>query len=79
MLYVNVKRVDLRVLIVRKKNLFSVSLILYLYEKIDVHYCDHHSMMDVSEIITLYTLDLYSAVGQFYLNKTGKNMCFAKE
>ena len=44
----------------------------------DVHwiYCGHHFMMYVSQIIMLYTLNLYSAVCQFYLNKTGrKNIC----
>ena len=29
--------------------------------------------MYVSQITMLYTLNLYSAVGQLYLNKTGKN------
>ena len=29
--------------------------------------------MDVSKIITLHTLNIYSAVCQLYLNKTGKN------
>ena len=29
-------------------------------------------MMYVSQITMLYTLNLYSAVGQLYLNKTGR-------
>ena len=29
-------------------------------------------MMYVSQIIMLYTLNLYSALGQLYLNKTGR-------
>ena len=49
---------------------FSMSLLLYLYEMIDVHQInyDNHFMMCVSQIIMLYTL--YSAVCQLYLNKT---------
>ena len=35
--------------------------------------------MDISQIITLWTLNLSSATGQLYLNKAGKNMCFDKE
>ena len=31
-------------------------------------------MMYVSEITMLYTLNLYSAVCQLYLNKTGRKM-----
>ena len=40
----------------------------------DVHYiyCGHHFMMYVSQIIMLYTLNLYSVVFQLYLNKTGR-------
>ena len=47
----------------------------------DVHltYCDHHGMMYVSQITMLYTLNLFGAVCQLYLNKTGrkkiKNAC----
>ena len=35
-------------------------------------YCGHHFMMYVSQIIMLYTLNLYSAVCQLYLKKTGR-------
>ena len=37
---------------------------------VDVHqtYCDNHFMMYVSQIIMLYTLNLYSAVSQLYLS-----------
>ena len=34
--------------------------------------CGHHFMMHVSHIITLYTLNLYSAICQLYLDKTGR-------
>ena len=53
----------------------SVSvLILYLYEMMGVHwtYCCDHVIMYVSQIITLYTLNLFTAVCQLYLNKTGR-------
>ena len=36
----------------------------------DGTYCDNHFMMYVSQITVLYTLNLYSAVCQLYLNKT---------
>ena len=38
----------------------------------DIHqtYCGHHFMMQVSQIIMLYTLNLHSAICQLYLNKT---------
>ena len=37
---------------------------LYLYEMVEVHqiYCGNHFMMDESQIIMLYSLNLYSAV-----------------
>ena len=40
----------------------------------DVHqtYCENHFMKYVSQISILYTLNLYSAVWQLHLNKTGK-------
>ena len=40
----------------------------------DVHwtYCGHHFMAYVSQIIILCTLNLYSAVCQLYLSKTGR-------
>lgn len=34
--------------------------------------CDNHSLVYVNQIITLYTLDLYSAVCQLHLSKTGR-------
>ena len=71
-----VKRVNPRVLI--KGKTFSISLILYLYDMMDVHYtyCDNHFMMRVSQIIMLYT-NLYSTICQLYLNKTGrKKKCY---
>ena len=38
----------------------------------DIHqiYCDNHSMMQASQILALYILNLYSAVCPSYLNKT---------
>ena len=39
-------------------------------------YSDHHFMMHVSQIIMLYTLNLYSAVCQLYLNKTGRKKIY---
>lgn len=42
-----------------KEKLFFVSFILYLYEMMDVHF-DNCFMMFLSQIITLYTLNLYS-------------------
>ena len=46
---------------------------LCLNEMMDVHsiYCGHHLTMYVSQILMLYT-NLYSAVCQLYLNKTGR-------
>lgn len=40
----------------------------------DVHstYCDNIFMIHVSQIMLLYTLNLYSAVNQLYFNKTGR-------
>ena len=43
---------------------------------VDHAYCDNHFMVYVSQIVMLYTLSLYSAVYQFYLNKTERNMFF---
>ena len=63
--------------VLRKEKIFlSTSLMLYLYETMDVHWnsCGNHFAMYVSQIITLYTLNLYSAVRQLYLNKTVKQM-----
>ena len=69
----------LRILITRK-TFFSIALILYLFERVDVHYthCGKHSMMYVSQIIKLYTLNLYSAVCQLYLNKPWRKKIFLK-
>ena len=33
--------------------------------------CDNHFMIYVIQAVTLYTLNLYSAVCQLYVNKTG--------
>ena len=35
-----------------------------------LHYCSHHFMTYVSQIIILYTLTLHSPVSQLYLSKT---------
>ena len=45
-----------------------------IHEMMDVPltYCGHHFMMCISQIIMLYTLNLYSAVCQLYLNKIGR-------
>ena len=53
---------------------FSISLILYLHEMMDVNYtyCDNNFMMYVSQITMLYNLNLYKAVCQLHLNKTGR-------
>ena len=48
-----------------------MSLMLYLYEMMNVYY-DNHFMMYVSQIIMLYTLNLFSAICRPYLNKTGR-------
>ena len=37
-------------------------------------YCDNNFMMYVNSIIMLYTLNLYSAIYQLYLNKTGRKI-----
>ena len=44
----------------------------------DVHqtYCRNNFMMYVSQIIMLHNLNLYSAVCQLYLNKTGRKKWF---
>ena len=36
--------------------------------------CGHHFMMYVSQIILLFTLNLYSTVCQLYLNKLEKSL-----
>ena len=57
----------------KKKNFFSISLILYLYEMMNVQeaYCDNHFRTYIT--IVLYTLNLCSAVGQLHCNKTVPN------
>ena len=49
--------------------------ILYLYEMIDVHWtsCGDHFMMYLSQIIMLYTLNLYGAACKLYLIKTQRS------
>ena len=43
---------------------FPYSLILYLYEMMNVlyTYSDNHFMMYVGQIVSLYTLNLYSTI-----------------
>ena len=57
-----------------KETFFSISLILWVYEMMDVQWthCDNHFMMYTNQIIMLYTLNLYSDVCQLYLTKTGR-------
>ena len=56
------------------KKCFSVSLILSLYEMVDVHctYRDNYYMMYASQAITLCTLNVHGAVCQLGLNKTAR-------
>jgi len=46
----------------QEKN-FSISLVLYLYEMMDGYqtYCGDHFVMFVSQIMMLYTLNVFSA------------------
>ena len=64
-------RVNLKSFHHRNKTFFH-SLILNLYETMDVHqtYNDNRFMMYGSQIVMLYTLNLESVVCQLYLNKT---------
>ena len=39
---------------------------------VDSTYCDNYFMTYVSQIFMLYILNLYNAVCQLYLNKTGR-------
>ena len=57
-----------------KEKVFSISLIVYLCEMMDVHYiyCGNYFMMYVSQIIMWHTLNLYSVVCQLFLNETGR-------
>ena len=45
-----------------------------LYEMVDVEqiYCDNHFMIFVSQIIMLYTLNLYPVVCQLHPSKIGR-------
>ena len=64
MLYMNVvKRVNLSPHY-KEKYFFSISLILHLYEMMDIHwtYCGNQFMTYVSKII-LYVVNLHSAIG----------------
>ena len=55
----------------QNEKIFSFPL-LCLYKMTDVHwtYCGNHFLMYLSQIIMLYIINLYSAVCQWYLNKT---------
>ena len=58
-----------------KKNVtFFHFVSIYLYEMVDVEqiYCDNHFMIFVSQIIMLYTLNLYTVVCQLHLSKIGR-------
>lgn len=57
-----VKRVNPKSSHHKKKHYFSISLILYLYEKVDIHYTsgDNHFMIYGSPVIMLYILNLNS-------------------
>lgn len=56
----------------KKKAFFSLFFLSYLYEMMDVSItsCGNNFAIYVSQIIVLYTLNLYSAIGQLYQNKT---------
>ena len=68
------KRVNPKEFSSQGKIFFSISLMLHLYERMDVPwiYCAHHFMMYVNQIIMLHILHLHSAVRQLYPNKTGR-------
>ena len=54
------------------KNYFLYVFNFYLHKVLDIHYnCDNHFMC-ISQIIMLYTLNLYSAKCQLHFNKTGR-------
>ena len=55
-----------RGLITRKKKWFSVSLIMYLYEMMDIHltFSGNHFRKYIYQIIIQYTISLYRAVYQ---------------
>ena len=48
------------------------NLLMFRHAVMGVHlmYCDNHFMMYISQIIMLYTLNLYNALYKLYLNKT---------
>ena len=52
---------------------FFLFYLSYLYKMMDVNlsYYGNQSMMYVSQMSMLYTLNLYSDVCQLFLNKTG--------
>ena len=54
---------------------------LYPYEMLDVReaYYGSHFMMDVSQIITPYTVNVYSVVCQVYPNETGRGKALFPE
>lgn len=69
-----VKRVNPKSPHHKKKNFFFLILLtLYLYEVMDVHWthCGHF-ITYVSQVTTLYTLNLHSAACPLHLNKTGR-------
>ena len=78
-LYMKVAKSKSWVLITRKK-IFSIFFNIPLYEMMDVHwiYGHHFMMMYVSQVSTLYILNLYGAACQLYLNKTRKEPILLK-
>lgn len=66
------------------KNYFFYVFNFYLHKVLDIHYnCDNHFMC-ISQIIILYTSNLYSAKCQLHFNKTGRKkihyfLCFYPE
>lgn len=56
-----------------RRNCVSISLI-YVCEMIDIQqtYCGNHFVMDVSQIMVLYTLNVYPVVCHLHLKKTGR-------
>ena len=64
-----------RVLIRKKKNVIFFHFVsMCLYEMVDVEqiYCDNHFMIFISQIIMLFTLNLYPVVCQLHPSKTGR-------
>ena len=51
----------------------------YIYDGCSLNYHGNHFMMYVTQVVILYTLNLYSAVCQLYLSKTEKNKCILIE